>query len=201
MRRWGTVTLMLFAFAIGFASTYNCGGGSSAEAAGDADTLQGHPAADFALASHSHPDLAPGVYPIGAPAFTPSFHGTLNLSGKGQYIYVGDTSVKAMAPVTLPFECTVTGVEAKIKKRNTSEDVVIELADATTDELDNLVPIASFDSSGWAASSSATVISTGAISHFYDPAAMENPWYIRVTFNEVGEDLRVYWVKLYYTIP
>ena len=34
MRRWGTVALMLFAFVVGFASTYNCGGGTSAEADG-----------------------------------------------------------------------------------------------------------------------------------------------------------------------
>jgi len=44
MRRFGTVTLILFAFVVGFASTYSCGGGSSAEAGGDADTLQGYSA-------------------------------------------------------------------------------------------------------------------------------------------------------------
>lgn len=58
MKRWGTITLMLFAFLVGFMSTYNCGGGSSADAAGDADTLQGHPAADFAMSVHDHPGYA-----------------------------------------------------------------------------------------------------------------------------------------------
>ena len=55
MRRLGTITLMLFAFVVGFASTYSCGGGgSSAEAGGDADTLQGYSASAFALSDHSH---------------------------------------------------------------------------------------------------------------------------------------------------
>jgi hypothetical protein len=54
MKRWGTITLMLFAFIVGFTSTYNCGGGSSATAGGDADTLEGHPASYFAIASHTH---------------------------------------------------------------------------------------------------------------------------------------------------
>ena len=45
---------MLFAFVVGFISTYSCGGGSSVNAGGDADTLQGYSASDFALASHSH---------------------------------------------------------------------------------------------------------------------------------------------------
>ncbi len=54
MKKWGTITLVLFAFVVGFISTYSCGGGSSVNAGGDADTLQGYSASDFALASHSH---------------------------------------------------------------------------------------------------------------------------------------------------
>jgi hypothetical protein len=50
---------MLFAFVIGFASTYSCGGGgSSASAGGDADTLEGLPASAFALSAHNHSEYA-----------------------------------------------------------------------------------------------------------------------------------------------
>jgi len=57
---------MLFAFIAGFTMTYNCGGGSSASADGDADTLQGHPASDFALVDHEHDasDITSGVLDI-----------------------------------------------------------------------------------------------------------------------------------------
>jgi hypothetical protein len=58
MRRFGTVTLILFAFVVGFVSTYSCGGGSSAAAGGNADTLEGLPASAFALSTHSHPGYA-----------------------------------------------------------------------------------------------------------------------------------------------
>jgi len=36
MRSWGTISLVLFVFVIGFASTYSCGGGSPATPKGDA---------------------------------------------------------------------------------------------------------------------------------------------------------------------
>jgi|GEM_PF-3883751 len=66
MKRWGVIALMLFAFVAGFTMTYNCGGGSSAEAEGDADSLQGHPASDFALVDHDHDagDITSGVLDI-----------------------------------------------------------------------------------------------------------------------------------------
>ena len=70
MNRWGTAALMFFAFTAGFVLAFSCGGGSSAVASGDADTLQGHPAADFALAGQAMPgavivtppDFAGGVF-------------------------------------------------------------------------------------------------------------------------------------------
>lgn len=43
MKRWGTITLMLFAFVVGFVSTYSCGGGGSSS-----------DAADYALLGHTH---------------------------------------------------------------------------------------------------------------------------------------------------
>jgi hypothetical protein len=156
---------------------------------------------EFALSTHAHPELTPGVYPIGAPAFTPSFHGPLSLSGKGGYFEVTDISIKALAPISIPFQCTIVGMEAKIKKRDTNEDIVVELNDGTENELDELIPITTLDTSGWAATDQSTIINSEAISYSYDPVTLVSPLFIRVIFNDVSPNLRFYWVKIYYTIP
>ncbi len=54
MKNWGRITLVMFAFTVGLVFAYSCGGGSSAFAGGDADTLDGLDSTDFALSSHTH---------------------------------------------------------------------------------------------------------------------------------------------------
>jgi hypothetical protein len=47
MKRWGTITLMVFAFVVGFTSTYNCGGGSSSSAQDYAPLVHTHDVSDI----------------------------------------------------------------------------------------------------------------------------------------------------------
>ncbi len=80
MKRFGVISLMLFAFIIGFASTYSCGGGSNSNAADyaplvhehaagditsgelDISLIPSHSHSDYALSSHSHDDYADSTH-------------------------------------------------------------------------------------------------------------------------------------------
>ena len=70
MKRWGTITLMLFAFVVGFVSTYNCGGGSSSNAQDYAPLVHTHAADDITggvldvslIPDHNHPGSSSTQY-------------------------------------------------------------------------------------------------------------------------------------------
>jgi hypothetical protein len=142
--------------------------------------------------------MMPGVLPMSASAFQAN---SLYLKSNGSYFGVANTTEVAVAPFTLPFKCTITELEARIKKENTIFDIIVGLHNNTQDVSENLIPIDSVDTSSWTASSNATIISTGPISYSYDPSALNWPWYIGVEFEDAYPNLRVYWVKVYYTVP
>lgn len=272
MKKWGTITLMLFAFIVGFASTYNCGGGSSATAGGDADTLEGHPASYFAIASHAHSDYAysihphaeymdlidtcssgqilkwngsvwecaedidtvntdaetldgydstdfaysyhphygitPGVFPIGAAAFNGRdiYQSAQGVSIRNEYL-----GGKGHAAVTLPFKCTIVGMEAEVRNESPSSDVYVELHDGECLNAicDTLVPIVTADTSSFAPTSDHVIISSPAFSYAYDPADLyKYPLWVSVWLDAysatppaVSSRQRLYWVKIYYTVP
>lgn len=59
MRKLGILSFFLIGLVMGLVFTYSCGGGgSSALAAGDADTLDGLDSTAFALSVHNHPEYA-----------------------------------------------------------------------------------------------------------------------------------------------
>jgi hypothetical protein len=294
---------MLFAFVVGFASTYNCGGGSSSQAAGDADTLQGHPASDFALSSHqhdagditsgvldislipshthanyalsshshddyadsnhshveymdavnscsnnqvlkwsgsawvcaedidtvntdaetldgydstdfaysyhSHYGITPGVFPIGASAFNGR---NIYQSSEGSNIS-NEFSIgsKGHAAVTLPFKCTIVGMEAEVRNESPSSEVYVELHDGENlnATYDTFTPIVAFDTSSFAPTSDHVIISSPAFSYAYDPADLyKYPLWVSVWLDAysatppaVSSRQRLWWVKIYYTVP
>jgi len=178
-------------------------GGSPAHAAGFAGSSWPHPAPPFASFNHAHDDITPGVYPIGASAFQGN---GVELTGRGANLYsiIGDGAM-GYAPFTLPFRCTIVGMEAEVRNVDASSKVVVELHDAEclNAECDTFVPIVSFDTSGVAPTSDHVIIGTPPLSIEYDPTDLFRfPLWVTVHLNDYFTTRqKLYWVKIYYTVP
>lgn len=190
MKRWGIVLLVMVGFVSGIVFVYSCGGSGSGAMA--------------AVEAHFHNDITPGVFPIGASAFNGS---NIVLSGPGQNLRSGVVGgARGHAAFTLPFKCTIVGIEAEVRNQSASSEVYIELHDAVllNANSDTLVPIVSFDTSSEIPTSAHVVISTPTLSIEYDPTNLFRfPLFVTVRF--VGDyattSQKLYWVKIYYTVP
>jgi hypothetical protein len=192
MKRWGIVLLVMVGFVSGIAFVYSCGGGGSGALA--------------AVEAHFHDEITPGVFPIGASAFIGN---NIYLAQWGQSLSpilgVGG-EVRGHAAFTLPFKCTIVGIEAEVRNQSASSEVYIELHDGEYLNAisDTLVPIVSFDTSSEIPTSTHVVISTPTLSIEYDPTNLiRSPLWVTARF--VGDYAttrqRMYWVKIYYTVP
>ena len=164
----------------------------------DADTLDGLDSADFADSSHSHPGLPTGVHWIGAA----ECQGTSFLVGSTVAATFAPAS--AYCPISIPFKCTITEVQFKAKDLSDISNMVFEVHDGLFDVgLDEHVPIASADTSGWTSTTTYGTFSTGTVSLPYDPTNFDYdmPWWIRMYFYAAIPDQRVRWVRIDYTIP
>lgn len=191
MNRWGTAALMFFAFTVGFVFAFSCGGGgSSAVASGDADTLQGHPAADFALAGQA----MPGVVAVTPPDIT---GGVFESDSEGLVLVNVYNSIYEFAPVHLPFECTINALEMKVRDTSNTGFVEATLSQGGTDHFTI--------SSGSTAWSNSTQVIIGMSSPGTDVSfspAVGDPLYMTVHFSNVNTaGLDLYWVKVHYSIP
>ena len=191
MNRLGTAALMCFAFTVGFVFAFSCGGGgSSAVASGDADTLQGHPAADFALAGQA----MPGAVAVTPPDFA---GGVFENDSEGLVLVNVYNSLYEFAPVHLPFECVINALEIKVRDTSNTGSVEVTLSQGGTDHFTL--------SSGDAAWSNSTQIFTGLASPVTDVLfnpRVGDPLYMTVHFSNVNTvGLNLYWVKVHYSIP
>lgn len=169
-------------------------------------TLEGRPASDFADSSHTHDssDITPGVLPIGASAFT-----GMNLwqtgGGSVRANIGGPIPTRANASLTLPFKCTITKMEAEVRNNSNSSEVYVELHDGECLNAfcDTLVPIVAFDTSSLAATNTHVVISTPPLLIDYDPNNLNKyPLWVTVWLDDYAATRqKMYWVKIYYTVP
>jgi len=221
MKRFGTVTLILFAFVVGFISTYSCGGGSSAAAGDNADTLEGLPASAFALSTHNHPGyattallsshvhsdyapdnhahgqiqiLSPTAYPIDSSGFV----GTYEVYYTANSVRPAYDASWLHAPVSIPFNCTITGLSAKIHDNTDTGYIAVTLRTSPGALYAQYWPDASERSDDEIIYSFPTSAFYPTIT--YDPATDEtlSVW---VLVSEVSTSLALNWVKVHYTIP
>jgi hypothetical protein len=160
----------------------------------DADTLDGLDSTDFADSSHVHSWSPTGIHWIRSPECDGQNILLRSTIAIDPGVVVFPTSV--YCPISIPFKCTITEVQFKARDSSDISDMVFEIHDGLFDAgLDENVPLASTDTSGWT--------STGPISFPYDPTNFDydQPWWIRIYFNAVVPDQRVRWIRIYYTIP
>jgi hypothetical protein len=169
----------------------------------NADLLDGLDSYDFAYSIHSHDEMAPGVFPMGASAF----NGPLIQHGMQGRILRSNSpgGGTGWAAFTLPFRCTLVRMEARVKNLSATEEVYVDLLDGLllNANSDTHVPIVSLDTSSQAPSSKYIVYSTPTFAYDYDPANLEYlPLWVTAKFanhNSTGQ--RMHWVKVYYTVP
>jgi len=181
---------MLFAFTVGFVFAFSCGGGSSAVASGDADTLEGHPAADFALAGQAMP---------GAVAVTPADFagGVFEIGSEGPVLINVYNGLYEFASVHLPFECVINALEMKVRDTSNTGFVEVTLSQGGTDHF-----TISSGSSAWSNSTQVIVGMSSPATDVYFSPAVGDPLYMSVHFSNVNTaGLDLYWVKVHYSIP
>ncbi len=122
MKRFGLIVLLVSGFAAGVMFVYSCGGGSSAAAGGDADTLGGYPPGYFATAAELQSAM-PGSYPVTPFDFsnTPVEFGAVPVLPGGLY------SGNIFSPVALPFKCVINSIQMLAMDNDGSEEVTATL--------------------------------------------------------------------------
>lgn len=169
----------------------------------NADLLDGLDSYDFAYSIHSHDVIVPGVFPISAAAF----NGPLIEHGMQGRILRSSSPGGGWgwAGFTLPFRCTIVGMEAQIRNQSATEEVYVELHDGEllNANSDTQIPIVSLDTSSQAPSSKYIVFSTPPLNYDYDPANLEYlPLWVAVKFaNYASTGQKMHWVKVYYVVP
>lgn len=169
----------------------------------DAQTLDGLDSSDFALSQHSHDDVAPGVFPVHNAAFSGD-NKSYNYGAVTPYIAVGPLSIGGLwaAPLTLPFKATIIGAQAKVMDNDTEGYMWIRLSTGDgTVYMEGQTSIAGTSSSAQLLDLAPTV-NAPLGTWDYDPAT-EEPHYIAALPLAPNNPLevRLYWVKVLYTIP
>lgn len=171
MKRWGIITLMLFAFVLGFTMTYNCGGGSSAVAEGE-EVLT----------------IVGSAFRNGQSAF---------LGASVTLVNDGDS---AYYPLILPFSCTLNQIDIATREFSDVGALKVSLFKKDVDPLDiGQEQSVIFSIEGGSPADTGFIFSsTGPISIPYDPA--NHIYTMRAQANN-GDNMDLYWVRLYCEKP
>ena len=191
MKWFGFIVLLVSGFAAGVMFVYSCGGGSSAAAGGDADTLGGYPPGYFATAAALQLTM-PGSYPI-----TPlDFSNTLVEFGDVPVLPGGLYSGNIFSPVALPFKCVINSIQMLAMDNDGSEEVTATLLQGG----DALFTLPSGTGYASTANQNFVTLASPGTDIEYDPASGD-PLYMKVSFSAFTNDLQVFWLKVNYSIP
>jgi hypothetical protein len=141
-----------------------------------------------------------GVWWIGAAEFQRGWHPLL-IAGTNFAATCGEEPPYwfpyfGWGPISIPFKSTITQIDFRVFD-NSESDIVLGIYQGGPD-----VPLVFISTNGYQSTERA-IFSSGPINLPYDPSDFEynKPWYIKAEFNECKTFQRIYWVRMYYTIP